>query len=82
MTRRNSTPPRPWSERMQSAGEVLRAYLSVETKLKHDLHAAQRMGQPESEKALMGKLTAAKLQTDAARSQMWIIEKEEREQVK
>lgn len=70
-------PAPPWSARMQSAGEVLQAYLSVETKLKHDLDAAQRLGQPESVTALMGKIAAAKLQTDAARETMWIIRREE-----
>jgi len=80
MSRRNTMPPQPWSARMQSAGEVLQAYLSVETKLKHDLDAAQRMNLMDSAAVLIGKISAAKLQSDAARSTMWIIHEEEQAQ--
>lgn len=77
MTRRNSMPPVPWSPRMRAAAEVLQAYLDVETKLKHDLDTAHRLDQTASQKALLGKISAAKLQTDAARAQIWIIHQEE-----
>lgn len=72
-----TTPPMPWSKRMLNAGEVLQAYLSVEVRIVTDLRAAQKMGLVKAEKALTAKLSAAKLQTASARSQMWIIHKEE-----
>lgn len=72
-----TTPPMPWSKRMLNAGEVLQAFMSVEVRLTHDLRASQKMGIVKAEKAITAKLAAAKLQTASARSQMWIIHKEE-----
>lgn len=72
-----TTPPRPWSLRMRNAARVLQAYLDVETRLHTDAEAAQKMGLVNAETALMRRIEAAQLQTEAARAQMWIIHQEE-----
>lgn len=77
MSELTSTPPQPWTKRMLNAGEVLQAYMSVELRLSTDLRAAQKMNLVKAEQGLMNKIKAAKLQTESARAQMWIIHKEE-----
>lgn len=77
MSELTSTPPQPWTKRMLNAGEVLQAFLAVEVRLNADLRSAQKMNLVKAEQTLMRKLKAAKLQTESARAQMWIIHKEE-----
>ena len=71
-----SLPPRPWSERMRNAAEVRSAYLEAEVNISDKIDAAK----PGTEGQLLKDLRAARLQSDAAEAQMWIIHKEEQAQ--
>lgn len=68
-------PPIPWSERMANASAVRTAYLEAETNISEQL-MSDNLTLTE-EQALLRQLQAARLQSNAAHAQMWIIHKEE-----
>ena len=70
-------PPKPWSDRMKAQQEVLSAYLEAEVNIADKIN--QCVPGTKEEILLLRQLRAARLQSDAANEQMWIIYTEEQQ---